>query len=64
MNFIGDYIHHAWPHLPGGALTIGILSLVMVGLLMLYKRTGWGGWMAWFVAIGTYSVPFLTEFHA
>ena len=63
MDIVSDWIRHNFPHLPGGGYTLVVMVVSMIGLWMLYRRTGWGGWMAWFIAFGLYCIPVLMEFH-
>jgi hypothetical protein len=63
VNYFVQYVHRTFPHLPGGALTLGAIFFVLLALWLLHRRTRWGGWMAFFIAIGAYTIPLLTEYH-
>jgi len=63
MNSIQRYFLYHYPHLPGGIWTVGAIVVTLLVLLALYKRTHWGGWMAFFYSIAFYTIPVLTEYH-
>ncbi len=62
MQFLEQFVHHAFPGLPGGALTLFSAITLFLAFFLLWRRTKWGGWLAFlFAAIG-YAIPFFSDY--
>jgi hypothetical protein len=64
MEILLDPIRRSFPGLPGGPLTLPLFVLVLIFLVLLYRRTRWGGWLSFLVAGAAYMVPFLASYRA
>ena len=64
MTMLLDPVHRAFPGLPGGPGTLILMVASLLVLFLLYRRTQWGGWLAFFVAGAAYCVPYLASYHA
>ena len=60
---IHRYFLYHYPTLPGGGATVGVIFFMLISLLILHRRTQWGGWLALFFYFTFYTIPLLTEFH-
>ena len=59
---IHHYFHYHYPALPGCEITVAVIALLLISLCFLYHTTKWGGWIAFFLSIGFYTLPLMTEY--